>query len=122
MSQTYRELGFDALLVIGSGIALSAYMLGIILDPIPAAAVGIILVVLGVLTLVPPEARVPAALLGLLAVGLAGIVVPRVVETIGSVPIANELVVSLLASGLILLLTFALLRLTAFQKQTRDPV
>lgn len=119
MTETYAELGFDALLAVATGIALAAYMLGVVLDPIPAAAVGLVLVVGGVIALVPPETRAPAAAIGLTAVGVAGIVVPRAVTSIVAVPTGNELTITLVGSGLVLLLTFALVRMTAFDGRAR---
>lgn len=122
MGDIIRELGFDMLLALASGIALAAYMLGVLLDPVPAAAVGFILVIAGVMTLVPPEARATAAAIGGIAVGLAGIVVPRAVDSFLVIPLTNELMASLIGSGLVLLLTFALLRLTAFDRTDRTTV
>lgn len=119
MVDAYRELGFDVLLVMASGIALAAYMLGVLLDPLPAAAVGLVLVTGGVMTLVPRQARATAAVIGYVAVGLAGIVVPRAVSSFLMFPVTNELTVTLVGSGLVLLLTFALLRLTAFGSTER---
>lgn len=119
MVDVYRELGFDMLLAAASGIALAAYMLGVLLDPLPAAAVSFVLVIGGVMTLVPPQARATAVAIGCVAVGLAGIVVPRAVNSFLSFPVTNELMVALIGSGLILLLTFALLRLTAFGNADR---
>lgn len=118
----HRELGFDVLLAIASGMALAAYMFGVILDPIPAAVVSFVLVVVGVMTLVPRQARATAAALGFVAVGLAGIVIPRAVTSVIPFPTSNELTVTLVGSGLVLLFTFALLRLTAFHDRSRKPV
>jgi hypothetical protein len=117
MAEIYRELGFDTLLAITSGLVLAAYMLGVILNPLPAAAVGFILVVVGVMTLVPRRARATAVVLGSVAVGLSGVVIPRAVTSLIAPPAANELMITLIGSGLVLLLTFALLRLTAFHPQ-----
>jgi hypothetical protein len=117
MAEIYRELGFGTLLAIASGMGLAAYMLGGLLDPIPAAVAGFILVVVGVITLVPRQARATAATLGFVAVGLAGIVIPRAVASNFTPVTSNELTVSLVGSGLVLLLTFTLLRLTAFHDQ-----
>ncbi|QLG51038.1 hypothetical protein [Natrinema halophilum] len=121
MGEIYRELGFDALLAIASGLTLAAYMLGVILDPLPAATVGFFLVVVGVMTLVPRQARATAVALGSVAVGFAGIVIPRAVTSLVTAPVANDLVVTLIGSGLVLLLAFALLRLTAFHPQNENP-
>lgn len=121
MAERYRELGFDTLLALVSGATLAAYMLGIVLDPIPAVAVGSILVVGGVLALVPSHARATATVIGLVTVGLAGAVIPRAVSSIIAPPAANELAIALAGSGLVLLLTFALLRLTVFDEQHQTP-
>lgn len=114
-----RELGFVVLLATASGIALAAYMLGVLLDPLPAAAVGFLLVTVGVMTLIPRQGRPTAAAIGFVAVGLAGIVMPRAVTSVLIFPAADELMVTLTGSGLVLLLTFALLRLTAFHNRNR---
>lgn len=119
MVEIYRELGFDVLLATASGIALSAYMLGVLLGPLPAAAASFVLVIGGVMVLVPPRARATAAAIGCVAVGLAGIVVPRAVDSFLVIPVSDELTVTLIGSGSILLLTFALLRLTAFDTADR---
>ena len=118
MNQTLQELGFDTLLTVTSGVALAAYMLGVLLNPVPAAVVGLVLVVVGVATLAPRRARVTAGALGVVAFGLAGVVVPRAV---GSLGIGDELAITLAGSGLVLLLAFALLRLTAFQGGSGKP-
>ncbi|WP_232700851.1 hypothetical protein [Halobacterium wangiae] len=121
MVDAYRELGFDVLLATASGFALTAYMLGVLLDPLPAAAVSFILVIGGVMTLVPPQARATAVAIGCVAVGLAGVVIPRTVNSFLPVPVGNELLITLTGSGLVLLLTFALLRLTVFDNTDRTP-
>lgn len=114
MTDVIRELGFHVLLAAACGIALAAYMLGILLDPWPAAAVGFALVIGGVLTLVPRQVRVTAAAIGCVAVGLAGIVIPRAVGSLLETPVTNDLVVTLIGAGLTFLLAFALLRQTVF--------
>lgn len=119
MVDAIRELGFDILLATASGIALASYMLGVLLDPLPAAVVGFILVLGGVVTLVPPQDRATATAIGCVAVGLAGIVMPRAVGSFLVLPVTNELMVTLIGSGLVLLLTFALLRMTAFDNTGR---
>lgn len=122
MVDVYRELGFDMLLALASGVALAAYMLGVLLDPWPAAAVGFILMMGGVVTQVPRQGRATATAIGCVAVGLAGIVMPRAVDSFLVLPVTNELMVTLIGSGLILLLTFALLRITAFDNTDRIAV
>lgn len=115
----YAELGFDALLAIGAGIGIFSYMLGIVLEPALSAGVGFALVLVGVVAFVPRDERATASALGLTAVGLAGIVIPRAVTTIADpvLVIGNELVVTLAASGLVLLLSFALVRSTTFRRR-----
>lgn len=115
MRETYAELGFDAVLTVATGIALAAYMLGVVLDPVPASVVGFVLVATGVIALVPREGRAPAAAIGLLSVGIAGIAVPRAITTFVAVPAGSELPTALAGSGLVLLLAFALVRTTAFR-------
>lgn len=121
MAETYQELGFDALVTIGSGIVLATYMLGIILDPLPASAVGFGLVSFGVVALVPRRARTTATSIGFLAVGLAGVLIPRAVTSFIALPPGNELEVTLVGSGLVLLLTFPLLRMTVFHNRGGKP-
>lgn len=96
-------------------------MLGVLLDPLPAVVAGLILVGVGVMTLVPLQARVPAAAIGFVAVGLAGIVIPRIIDSFIETPATNELMLALIVSGVVLLLSFTLLRLTAFQTQNGNP-
>lgn len=112
MVQTVNELVFDLLLVAAAGIAFTTYMLGVLLNPMFGVAAGIVLLGIGLLTVVPREKWVVAAISGLIGVLLAGVVIPRFVTQFTSV--ANELSTSLLVSGLILLLTIALLHATTF--------
>lgn len=119
MEAEYAEFGFDAVLAIASGTALGAYMLGVVLDPAPAAAVGFGLVGAGVLALIPRGSRATAAAIGLTAVGVAGIAVPRAITSLETVPTGNELMVTLVGSGLVLLLAFALVRTAAFRERRR---
>ena len=96
----------------------STYTPGILLNSMPAAVVGIVLVVVCAATLAPRRARVTAGALGVVAFGLAGVVVPRAV---GSLGIGDELAITLAGSGLVLLFAFALLRLTAFHDGSGRP-
>lgn len=61
------------------------------------------------------------AVLGIVAVGLAGIVIPRAIDSFIETLATNELTLTLMVSGVVLLLTFTLLRLTAFQTQNGNP-
>lgn len=114
MSQPVKELVFDLLLIAATAITFTTYMLGILLDPILGIAVGVILVGVGLLTIVPRERWTIAALSGVFGVLLAGVVVPRF--TTQFTEVADELSLSLLLSGIILLLTIALLHITVFRQ------
>lgn len=114
MPQTTNELVFDLLLVTATGIAFTTYMLGVLLDPTAGIAVSLVLVSIGVLTVVPREKRAVAATSGLLGVVIAGVVAPRFVTRFTGVP--DELTLSLLLSGVVLLLTVGLLHLTTFSR------
>lgn len=119
MDRQYTELGFDVLIAIAAGIGIVTYMLGILLDPLPALGGSIALVLGGVVTLVPRDERATAGVIGLTAVGLAGIVIPRAVTSLGDgpVPIGDELSITLAFSGFTLLITYGLLRMTAFRRR-----
>jgi hypothetical protein len=121
MDRVHQELGFDTLLVIASGMTLAVYMLGILLDPIPAAVIGFILVAAGVMTIVPRRTRATAAALGFVTFGLAGIVVPRAVTWPVASRVGSQLTAALAGSGLVLLFGFALLRLTVFRDRSGKP-
>lgn len=116
MEARYNELGIDVVLSLATAIPLTAYMLGIMLDPLPAAVVGFGLASVGILVFSPREERVTAAVLGLSAVGIAGIVVLRAVTSLLNIT-GNELLITLVGSGLVLLLAFALVRKTVFPAQ-----
>ena len=116
MYEKYAEPAFDVLIVFATAIAFTAYMLGILLDPTPAVIIGLALVVLGATVLIPRERRMMAGLIGGIAVVVGGVAVPRFfVDFTG---FANELSLSVALSGLVLLLSFATLRITTFSQRT----
>lgn len=115
MPSKFQEPIFVVLLLIASGGALAAYMLGVFLDPGPSIAVSVVLISIGVAFFVPEEERVISAVLGLLAVGIAGVGIPRLVVEFLSVQ--DEMGVTLALSGIVLLLTIIALRLTVFRPQ-----
>lgn len=115
MNRSGRELLFDMLVLLATGLAHTAYMLGIGVDPLPTLMIGVSLIGIGVVTVVPRGSRVPAAITGGLGMLLAGAVVPRYAAR--AVRPGETLWLSLLLAGVVLLLTFALLRLTTFRPQ-----
>lgn len=115
MDRTIREAIFDGLVIAAAGIAFVTYVLGVFLDPGPAIVVGLALVGLGLATVVPREKLAVTAVSGVLAVLLAGVVVPRFVERFTVV--SHQLALSLLLSGVILLLTVAILHMTTFGRR-----
>lgn len=108
------ELAFDLLLVVATGIAFATYMLGVLLDPMAGVVVGILLLGAGLFTVVPRVKWVVAGGSGALGVLLAGVVVPRFVTRFTGV--ADELTLSLLLSGLVILLTVVSLHVTTFTR------
>lgn len=113
MNRSGRELLFDLLILLAVGRAQTSYLLGIGVDPLPTLLLGGGLISLGVLTLVPSRARVPAVIIGLLVVIVAGAIVPRYAAR--TVRADATLWLSLLLAGIVLLLAFAGLRLTTFR-------
>lgn len=119
MSDTVRELSFDAVVTVATGLALAASLLGVLLDPLPAIGVGGLLVVAGAVVLVPREAWIPAALTGLVTVGVAGVLIPRFVVEFTRT--TAEMTVTLVLSAVVLLLAFLAVRLTAFRSRQPRP-
>lgn len=116
MYERYTELAFDALVALATGVAVTAYMLGVLLDPIPAVLIGLALVVLGTIALIPPERRLMTGIIGASAVIGGGGGVPRVIASISG--ITNELPLTVALCGLVLLLSFAARRATIFGRAT----
>lgn len=116
MSQPINELVFDLLLVAATAIAFTTYMLGIMVDPIPGLTLGVILVGIGLIASVPRQKWTVAALSGVFGVLIAGVIVPRFITQFTGV--TDKLSLSLFVTGIILLLTIALLHITAFKRLT----
>lgn len=111
-----QELLFDLLVFLAAGLTQTSLLLGIGVDPLPTLALGAALIITGVLTVVPRNARVPAAVTGILGLVVAGWVVPSYAAR--AVQPEATLRLSLLLAGVILLVTVALLRVTTFRPQT----
>lgn len=116
MIDDVHEPLFAVLLVLAAGLALVTYMLGVLIEPIIASVLSGVLVVLGATVLLPEGQRMIGAVMGLIAVSLAGVAVPRLVA--GVPAIRNEMVVTLTLSGLVLFSTIALFRMTVFSRRT----
>lgn len=119
MPSKFQEPIFAVILLISSGIALAAYMLGVLLDFGPSIMVSFVLVGIGVAFFVPEGERAISAVLGLLAVGIAGVGLPRIVTEF--TPAHDEMGVTLALSGIVLLLTIIALRLTVFRQRPLQP-
>jgi hypothetical protein len=119
MPSRSKEPIFALILILASGIALSSYMLGVVLDPLPAIVLSGVLVVIGVAVAVPEGDRAIGSIIALLAVGVAGVGVPRLVAE--SVTPRDEMGMTLALSGIVLLLTIVALRLTVFSPKSRHP-
>ena len=119
MQDNVQEPIFAVLLIFASGLALTAYMLGVLLDPVSAVVISIVLVGIGVAFFIPDGEQAMAAIISLLAVSLAGVGIPRLVAEFTTV--RDEMGVTLALSGLVLLLTIAFLRLTVFGRRTQQP-
>lgn len=119
MARPEQELLFNLFILLATGAAQTSYMLGIGIEPLPTLGIGTVLIGIGVATSVPSRTRVPAAVTGLSGMVLAGGVVPRYAAR--AVRPADTLWVSLLLAGVILLLTFAILHLTAFGPRAGQP-
>lgn len=104
----------DLLVVVATGIAFTTYMLGVLIDPTVSIVVGLLLVGRGVLAVVPRDKRAVAATSGSLGVVTAVVVAPRFVTRFTGV--RDELTLSLLLSGVVRLLTVALVHLTTFRQ------
>lgn len=119
MNRSRRELVFDLLVLFAAAIAHTSIMLGIGVDLLPTLAIGAVLIAVGVVWVVPAESRVPAAVTGLLGMVVAGAVVP--IYAARAVRPGSTLPLSLLLAGLVLMVTFGLLRVTAFARIRPHP-
>ena len=120
MNRPTRELLFDGLVLLAVGLAQAAFLLGIGVEPYPTLLIGTVLVVSGVATVVPPRTRVPAAVTGLAGMVLAGAVVP--IFAARAVRPGMTLWASLMLAVVVLLLTFAVLRVTSFSPRATQPI
>ena len=120
MNRPTRELLFDGLVLLTVGLAQAAFLLGIGVGPYPTLVIGTVLIVSGVVTIVPPRTRVPAAVTGLIGMVLAGAVLPVFAARI--VRPGTTLWASLVLAGVVLLLTFAVLRVTTFGSRATQPI
>ena len=120
MDRPTRELLFDGLVLLAVGLAQATFLLGIGGGPYPTLVIGIVLILSGVATIVPPRTRVPAAITGLVGMVLAGAVVP--VFAARAVRPGTTIWVALLLAGVVLLLTFAVLHITIFGPRATRPI
>jgi uncharacterized membrane protein HdeD (DUF308 family) len=120
MNRPTHELLFDGLVLLAVGLAQASFLLGIGVEPYPTLVIGTVLVVSGVVTIVPPRTRVPAAITGLTGMVLAGAVVP--IFAARAVRPGTTLWAALLLAGVVLLLTVAILRVTTFTPRATQPI
>ena len=120
MNRPTRELLFDGLVLLAVGLAQSSFLLGIGVEPYLTLVIGSVLVVSGVVTIVPPRTRVPAAITGLTGMVLAGAVVP--IFAVRAVRPGTTLWAALLLAGVVLLLTFAVLHVTISGSRAARPI
>lgn len=116
MTTAVQEMRFDMVVTVASGLALVAYMLGLFLNPLPAAALGGVLIIVGTVMFVPRKAWFSGSVLGIGAVILAGTLVPRFVVEFTTVNDEMPLTVGL--SAAVLVGTFVTLHHAAFQPHT----
>lgn len=112
MRTAYQETVFAVLLVVAAGLALGTYMLGVLLDARWAAGGSLVLVAVGVTVLVPAGHRLIGASIGMFAVLLAGVFIPRVIAGFTAVP--NEMPITLAVSGFVLVVAVIALRFAVY--------
>ncbi|WP_074854626.1 hypothetical protein [Natrinema salifodinae] len=113
MRNTVQEIEFNIVVTVASSLALIIYMLMGVSDPLPAIVLGGVLI--GTVIFVPREAWLPSGVLGVGAVIIAGVLVPRIVVEFTTV--SNEMSITVLLSAVILLSTFAALHLSTSRYQ-----
>lgn len=113
MQYAVQEIGFDLVITVASGLSLAAYMLGVLLDPLPAAALSVVMIIAGSVVILPRRVWSIACVLGITTVILAGVVVPRLVAEFTTINDVMPLTVGL--SAIVLFSTFVAVHLTAFQ-------
>lgn len=117
MKPRYREFSFIALLTVASLLSITALLEHLSLGQPTAVGIGIVLVFVGIYFIVPRAERRQAGLLAIIYGGLAGVVIPWAVTSIDTLPIGNESMTTFVLSGIVLVLLFAHLRVTAFRPQ-----
>ena len=119
MKNIVREIGFDIVVAVTSGLAMVVYMLGVLLEPLPTVALGGALVFAGTVTFVPRKAWVSSGILGAGAVIIAGILIPRFVVEFTTIHAEISVIIGL--SVVILFGTFVLLHLSTFRYREPGP-
>lgn len=119
MPSRFQEPVFAVILLISTGIALAAHMLGVLLDLVPSILISIALVGIGVAFFIPAGEREINAILGTLVVCIAGFGLPRLVAEVTTT--RDEVRVILALGGIVLLLTIIALRLTDFRRRPLHP-
>ena len=117
MGKRFAEPGFDVLISFATALAFMNNMLGLFVDPSAAVIISLVLVI-GATVLIPREKRIMAGIIGSISVVVGGVVIPRFLVFTG---VADEFVLLIALSGLVLLLSFAALRITIFRQRTTKP-
>lgn len=120
MDHPTHKLLFGGLVLLTVGLAQSSFLLGSGVEPYPTLIIGTVLIVSGVATIVPPRIQVPAAITGLIGMVLAGAVV--LIFAARAVRPGMTLWASLIFAGVVLLLTFMVLRITTFSPRATQPI
>ena len=110
------ELEFNVIIAVSVGIGLVSHLLALFLRPMLSVAFGVVLIVVGARFVVPRDEQVTASFVGILTFLVAGVAVPRAV--VSSTWPLDELAATVALAGVVLLLTFAILRVTAFDRTT----
>jgi hypothetical protein len=117
MVKRFAEPAFDVLISFSTALAFTNNMLGLFVDPSAAVIISLVLVI-GATVLIPREKRIMAGIIGSIAVVVGGLVIPKFIVFTG---IADEFSLLIALSGLILLLSFAALRITILRQSTTEP-
>jgi len=113
MVKRFAEPAFDVLISFAIALAFMNNMLGLFVDPSAAVIISLVLVI-GATVLIPREKRIIAGIIGSIAVVVGGVVIPRFIVFTG---VADEFVLIIALTGLVLLLLFAALRITIFRQR-----
>jgi hypothetical protein len=117
MVKRFAGPAFDVLISFATALAFINNMLGLFVDPSAAVIISLVLVI-GATVLIPREKRIMAGIIGSIAVVVGGLIIPRFIVFTG---VADEFVIIIALSGLVLLLSFAALRITIFRQSTTEP-